>query len=79
VIIDWLNQKSNLNDIEGWKRRTKLLSTNFQEINYKHIYMEFNKEVDRLSKQALLGPIGRLTYYLWENGKVGPLFHLKLF
>jgi ribonuclease HI len=81
VIIDWLNKKNNLNaiDIEGWKRRTKVLSSHFQEISYLHIYREHNKEADRLSKQALLGPTGRLTYYLWENGKVGPPHHLKLF
>jgi len=31
VIIDWINNKSNLNamDIEGWKRRTKVLSSQF--------------------------------------------------
>jgi ribonuclease HI len=81
VIIDWLNQKGNLNaiDIEGWKHRTKVLTTIFQEINFHHIFREYNKEADRLSKQALLGPKGRLTYYTWENGKAGPLFHLKLF
>jgi hypothetical protein len=61
------------------EHRTKVLSTNFQEIIYKHIYREYNKEADCLSKQALLGPIGRLTYYIWENGKAGPLFHLNLF
>jgi ribonuclease HI len=33
VIIDWLNNKSNLNSIdsEGWKCRTKALSSLFQE------------------------------------------------
>jgi ribonuclease HI len=65
VIIDWLNQKGNLNviDIEGWKRITKVLTTIFQEIIFQHIFREYNKEADRLSKQALLGPKGRLTYY----------------
>jgi ribonuclease HI len=39
VIIDWLNQKANLHaiDIEGWKRRTKAMITNFQEISFHHI------------------------------------------
>jgi hypothetical protein len=81
VIIEWLNQNGNLNaiDIEGWKRRTRDLSTGFQEINYHHIYRDFNKEADHISKQALLGPSGRLTFYTWGNGKAGPPVHLKLF
>jgi hypothetical protein len=81
VIIDWLNQKGKTNsiEIEGWKRKTKVLSTSFQEMSYQHIYKKYNKKVDHLSKQALLGPTSRLTFYKWENGKAGPLFHLKLF
>jgi hypothetical protein len=69
----------NASDLEGWKRRTKELSSLFQEISYIHIYREHNKEADRLSKQALLGPSGRLTYYHLDNGKADPPTHLKLF
>jgi hypothetical protein len=81
VIIEWLNQKGNLHaiDIEGWKCRTKVLTTNFQEISFHHIFRDFNKEADRLSKQSLLDPKGRLTYYTWENGMTGPLSHINLF
>jgi ribonuclease HI len=81
VIIVWLNKKCILNDsdLEGWKHRTKDLSSLFQEINYLHIYGEYNKESNHLSKQALLGPSGRLTYYHLDNGKVGPPTHIKPF
>jgi ribonuclease HI len=81
VIIDWLNDKGNLYaiNIEGWKRKTKVLTTNFQEISFHHIFREFNKEAYRLSKQALLELKGRLTYFTWENGTTGPPSHLKLF
>jgi hypothetical protein len=65
VVIDWLNHKGKLQaiDIEGWKLRTMELTTLFQGINFHHIFEEFNKETDQLSKQALLEPENRLTYY----------------
>jgi len=81
VIIDWLNKKSNLHaiDIEGWKRRTKVMTTNFQEIIFHHIFRDYNKEVDPLSKQGLLDQKGNLTYDTVDYGTSGPLFHLNLF
>jgi len=56
VIIDWLNDRGQLqtSSIEGWKIRTKDLLKNFQAISFHHIYREFNKEADKISKQALL-------------------------
>jgi hypothetical protein len=70
VIIEWLKHNGNLQStaIEGWKRRTLELTTSFSGIHYHHIYREFNKEVDLLSKQALLEPKGRLSYFIWEGG-----------
>jgi ribonuclease HI len=81
VIIDWLNHKTNLHaiDIVGWRRRTKVLTTYFQEISVHHIFRDFNKEADRLSKQGLLDQKVNLTYYTVDDGTTGPLFHLKLF
>jgi len=81
VIIDWLNQKSNLQtiDIEGWKHKTKDLITFFQGISFHHIYMDFNKEANLLSKQALLESEGILSFYQWVGGAGGPLTHLNLF
>jgi hypothetical protein len=65
VIIDWQNQKFNLHaiDIKGWN----------------HIFNDYNKEADRLSKQGMLDQKGNLTYYIVDDGTSGPLFHLKLF
>jgi ribonuclease HI len=81
VIIDWLNQKSNLQaiDIEGWKQKTRDLANLFQGISFHHIYRDFNKEADLLSKQALLEPEGRLSFYQWVDGAGGPLTHLNIF
>lgn len=44
VIIDWLTQKSNVYaiDIEGFKRRIKVLITNFQEVSFHHIFRNFS-------------------------------------
>jgi hypothetical protein len=66
VIIDWLNDRGQLqaSTIEGWKIRTKDLIKKFQAISFHHIYREFNKEADQLSKQALLEYEGKITYYL---------------
>jgi len=52
VIIDWLNQKTNLHatEIEGWLHRTKSIISDFQENRYTHILREYNKEADILSK-----------------------------
>ena len=81
VVIDWLNHKGELQaiDIEGWKHRTMELTTLFQGICFHHIIRQFNKEVDRLSKQALLEPKGRLTYFTWEIGTTSPQNHVKSF
>jgi hypothetical protein len=52
---------------------------NFQAISFHHIYRDFNKEADKLSKQALLEHEGKITYYQWEPGGAGPLKHLAMF
>jgi hypothetical protein len=55
------------------------LTTLFQGIRFHHIYREFNKEADQLSKQALLELVGRLTYFQWVGGVGGPHTHINLF
>jgi ribonuclease HI len=81
VVIDWLNHKGHLHStaIEGWKQRTMELSSSFQGICWQHIYRDFNKEVDLLSKKALMEPRGRLSYYIWDGGTTGHVHHIFLF
>jgi len=81
VIIDWLNDRGQLKvcSIEGWKTCIKSLSKNFQVISFHHIYRDFNKEEDKLSKVSLLVPKGKITYYWWDPGGVGPMNHLDIF
>jgi hypothetical protein len=39
--------------LQPWMTKIRLLSGKFQQLKAQHIYREFNKEVDQLSKQAL--------------------------
>jgi ribonuclease HI len=81
VVVDWLEQKGNLQaiNIEGWKRRIRDLATSFQGTSFQHIFRESNEEADKLSKQALLAPRGRLIYFNWDGENEGPPQFLKIF
>ena len=81
VIIEWLNDRGKLDicTIEGWKNRIKVLSKKFQALSFDHIYKDFNIEAGKLSKEALLAPEGRLTYYQWEPKGVGRLKFLDIY
>jgi ribonuclease HI len=70
IIIDWLNHKSDLQVrlLEGWKQRIRLLRRKFSAIHFFHIFREFNKEADGLSKQALIAPEGNISLQLWSGG-----------
>jgi ribonuclease HI len=65
MVIDLLERKGKLHatKIEGWKRRIWDLATKFQGTYFQHIFKESNEEVDKLSKQALEAPKGRLIYF----------------
>jgi ribonuclease HI len=56
VIVDWFSYKNNLQRItsQPWMTRIRQFSENFQILKIQYIYREFNREVDHLSKQALL-------------------------
>jgi ribonuclease HI len=73
VIIDWLNEKSELrvSSLEGWKQRIQILRNTFESIQFYHIYREYNKEADALSKKALSEPEGHITLHLWNEGVEG--------
>jgi ribonuclease HI len=81
VIIDWLNKKSELRAcaIEGWKQRIRALRSKFLAISFEHIYREFNKEADLLSKKALQEPEGVITFFKWSNGLEGQRCHIKIY
>jgi hypothetical protein len=52
VIVDWFSYKNNLQgtSLQPWMTRIRQMSGSFQLLKIQHIYMEFNNEVDQLSK-----------------------------
>jgi hypothetical protein len=73
VIIEWLNERSELrvSSLEGWKKRIQIVMNTFESIQFFHIYREFNKEADVLSKKALNEPKGYIMLHLWTEGVEG--------
>jgi len=39
--------------LQPWMKRIRVLSGNFQQLKAQHIYKEYNKEANQLSKQEL--------------------------
>jgi hypothetical protein len=64
VIVDWFSFKNNLQviNLQPWMSRIRQLSENFQNLKVQHIYREYNREVDQLSKKALQLDEGVLYY-----------------
>jgi ribonuclease HI len=81
IIIDWINRHSKLHavHIEGWKERTMKLSSNFSDIEFRHIPRSHNIAADALSKKALIGVVGRLSVYHVDNGVESPTSYYNLF
>jgi ribonuclease HI len=55
VIIDWFTNANNLQvvSLQHWMKKIRDLSRNFTQLKAQHIYREYNKEVDLLSKATL--------------------------
>jgi ribonuclease HI len=72
VIIDWLNIRGDMRacTIEGWKQRIMALRSKLHELNFEHIYHEFNKEADLQ---------GVISYYKWTNGTEGLRRHIDIY
>jgi ribonuclease HI len=81
IIIEWLNNKGKLQAISlmAWKDRIRLLQSTFRKLSFNHIYREYNKEADHLSKVALQKKAGIITYNHWVEGHEGPPHILKLY
>jgi ribonuclease HI len=81
IVIDWLNDKGILQvcALDCWKDRIRDLIKNFREISFTHIYRDFNREADLLSKQAIQQQEGKISYYTWVDGKEGPTLSINLY
>ena len=55
TIIDWAisNSLLQVSILDIWMENIKRLQADFLGITFQHVYMEYNEEVDRLSKIAL--------------------------
>jgi ribonuclease HI len=81
IVIEWLNNKSKLQAISlmEWKDIIRQLQSTFRTLNFNHIYREYNKEANLLSKVALQKKAGIITYNHWVEGHEGPPHVLKLY
>jgi ribonuclease HI len=80
VIVDWFSFKHNLQVItlQPWLTRIRQLSENFQNLKIQHIYREYNREANQLSKQALHLEEGFLYYAKGVGAHVEPFERLTL-
>ena len=64
MIINWVNGESSLNmvNLEAWCYNTKMLISSFTHVDFSHVYREYNKRVDTLSKAWLNAVSGHLTF-----------------
>ena len=55
IVIDWATGKNDIRapHLQNLLMAIRALQTSFKEVHFKHIYREYNMEVDTLSKQAL--------------------------
>ena len=56
VIIDWTLNVNNINilHLSAWFKNTRLLISNLKDISFSHVFRQFNKLSDSLSKRANL-------------------------
>jgi ribonuclease HI len=64
VIVDWFYLINNIHviNLHPWMSRIHELNENFHNLKVQHIYNEYNREVDNLSKHALKFDEGVLYY-----------------
>ena len=54
-IINWIKGRSSLSslNLDGWCQNIRNLESSFLSIDLSHVYKEYNKKEDGLSKEAL--------------------------
>ena len=70
AIIDWVSNRTCFQVIspESWKLKVKELLAGFLQVNIKHVWREFNKGADFLSKQASMLDEGKLCLSYLSDG-----------
>ena len=72
IAIDWINEKNDLHVVQlrNWRERIKDFVHTFTEINFQHIYREFNQATYYLSKVALREHEGFIIFQLFQNNSL---------
>ena len=81
VIINWVNGESSLNmvNLEAWCYNTKMFISSFTHVDYIHVYREYNKREDSLSKVGLKEAAGYLTLSKICEGEALEEVRIQLF
>lgn len=64
VVIDWVNGKADIHSLllQHWCSHIKGLVSQFSNTSFQHVYREYNKEADQLSKRGLSCTMGSLYF-----------------
>ena len=81
MIINWVNGESSLNmvNLEAWCYNTKILLSLFTHVEFSHVYREYNKRADTLSKAGLKEAAGYLTLFEICEGEALEEVKIQLF
>ena len=81
MIINWAKGESSLNmvNLEAWCYNTKMFISSFTHVDYIHVYREYNKRADTLSKARLKEAAGYLTLSEICEGEAMEEVRLQLF
>ena len=71
VLIDWVNLRC-IGNLSPQHIRSEITEVKafFDDITFASIYREFNSQVDRLSREALLMQEGTLTEFEFRGGTI---------
>ena len=81
MIINWVSGESSLNmvNLEAWCYNTKMLLSSFTHVEFSHVYREYNKRADSLSKEGIKEVVGYLTLSEICEGEAMEEVRLQLF
>ena len=81
MIINWEKGESTLDmvNLEAWCNNTKKLISSFTYVDFSHVYREYNKRADTLSKAGLKEVSGHLTLSKICEGELLEEVRIQLF
>ena len=81
VLIKWAKGESSLSmvNLEAWCYDTKMFISSFTHVDFSHVYREYNKREDTLSKAGLKEVSGHLTLSEICEGELLEEVRIQLF